>query len=166
MSASWSRHLEMIARSGAEAWPESRIRELRPAMRNWLRQQGHTESDADAGAGRCAEALLATLASEQGHWVLAARPEAAAELAVATREGARIATQGLDRTFVEAGERWIVDYKTSRVEGDAALLAAHAERYRPQLERYAALFAGEGLPLRLAILYAASGRLIELSPQA
>ena len=159
-------YLEMIARSGAEAWPAERIRALRPAMKGWLRQQGHTESDADAGAGRCMAALLTTLASEAGRWVLAARPEAAVELAVATREGDRIATQVVDRTFVEAGERWIVDYKTAPIEGDAAALATHAERYRPQLERYGALFAEEGRPLRLAILYAASGRLIELRPPA
>jgi ATP-dependent exoDNAse (exonuclease V) beta subunit len=65
----------------------------------------------------------------------------------------------VDRSFVEAGERWIIDYKTARPEGD---LAAHAEAYRPQLERYAELFAGEGLPVRTAIFYAALGRLVEI----
>ena len=45
---------------------------------------------------------------------------------------------------------------------DDAALQAHAERCRSQLERYAGLFAEEGLPQRLAIFYAAHGRLVEL----
>lgn len=45
----------------------------------------------------------------------------------------------------------------------AAAMPAHAERHRAQLERYARLFAGEGLPQRLAIFYAAHGRLVELA---
>jgi ATP-dependent exoDNAse (exonuclease V) beta subunit len=70
--------------------------------------------------------------------------------------------QVVDRTFVADGVRWIVDYKTARVDGDEAALACHAEGYRRQLERYAALFSAEGLPRRIAIFYAAYGRLVEL----
>jgi ATP-dependent exoDNAse (exonuclease V) beta subunit len=155
-------YLEMIARSGVPAWPEQRIRALQPVMLGWLRQRGHTESDANAGAERCVAALLATIGSAQGQWVLAPRPQAGAELALTFRDGARIATQVVDRCFVEDGVRWIIDYKTARIDGGEAALRAHAERYRPQLERYAALFAHEGLPLRMAIFYAASGHLLEL----
>ena len=150
-------YLEMIARSGPADWPAQRIADLRPAMRRWLLGRGHTASDADAGVERTASALLATLASADGQWVLAPRAIAAAELALASADGARIATQVVDRTFVEAGVRWVIDYKTARIDGDAA----HAERYRPQLERYAALFRDEGLPVRMAIFYAASGRLLK-----
>jgi len=154
-------YLEMIARSGPQDWPAQRIADLRPAMRRWLLGRGHTESDANTGAERVAAALNATLASTDGQWVLAARATAAAELALSSAEGLHIATQVVDRTFVEAGERWIVDYKTARIAGDEAALRAHAERYRPQLERYAALFRDEGLPVRLAVFYAASGRLLK-----
>ncbi|MFM8893131.1 MAG: ATP-binding cassette domain-containing protein, partial [Planctomycetia bacterium] len=40
---------------------------------------------------------------------------------------------------------------------DDGQLAAHAERHRAQLETYAGLFAGEALPQRLAVFYAAHG---------
>lgn len=67
----------------------------------------------------------------------------------------------IDRIFVAEGCRWIIDYKTARLpESD---LAQRAEGYRPQLERYASLFADAGLPLRLAIFFPLQGRLIELS---
>ncbi|MDX1454397.1 MAG: UvrD-helicase domain-containing protein [Gammaproteobacteria bacterium] len=48
----------------------------------------------------------------------------------------------IDRSFVAAdGRRWIVDYKTSEHEGGDLddFLARERERYRSQLERYAAL---------------------------
>jgi ATP-dependent exoDNAse (exonuclease V) beta subunit len=166
-------YLEMIARDGPDAWPLERIEGLREAMALWFAQQGHGDEEAAEGARRARAALNATLASEQGRWVLAAREGAAAELAVTMAEagadGGRISTQVVDRTFVEGGVRWIIDYKTAEAAeklgaGEAAreALAAHAERYRPQLQRYARLFAGEGLQVRLGIFYAAAGRLVEL----
>ncbi|MBI3525096.1 MAG: UvrD-helicase domain-containing protein [Betaproteobacteria bacterium] len=168
-------YLEMIARDGIETWSSQRLGTLQAAMTLWLTQRGHSNAEAKQGAASAAAALQTTLASEAGRWVLQARPGGAAELAVAQRdtEGGRehpkpndgrqhISTHIVDRSFVEDGQRWIIDYKTTQVE-DAAALPVHAERYRPQLERYARLFAEEGLPLRLAIFYAAHGQLVELA---
>ena len=61
--------------------------------------------------------------------------------------------------------RWIVDYKTvglGESHPDVAALRTHAERYRPQLERYARLFADEGRPVRLAVFYVTYGELVEI----
>jgi len=160
-------YLEMIARSGAEAWSSQRIRALQPAMALWLAQCGHGGADAKRGAARAEAALQTTLASEAGRWVLQSRASGATELAVARldteRGGENISTHIVDRSFVEGGQRWIIDYKTAQVADEKTALQAHAERYRAQLERYARLFADEGLPLRLGIFYAAHGRLVELS---
>jgi hypothetical protein len=62
------------------------------------------------------------------------------------------------------GQRWIIDYKTVDLgdTAESAELTAHAARFRPQLESYAALFAGEGLPRRLAVFYVAHGILASL----
>jgi len=155
------RYLEMIARDGLDAWPVERIRGLRAAMETWLAQQGCGDRDAALGAERVGAILATTLASEPGRWVLQARAGAAAELALQKVSHGDTPLSVVDRTFVEAGTRWIVDYKTARPEGD---LAAHAEGYREQLECYADLFAAEGLPVRCAIFYAALGELVELSP--
>ncbi|MGH9526574.1 MAG: 3'-5' exonuclease, partial [Terriglobales bacterium] len=64
----------------------------------------------------------------------------------------------IDRSFVAQGQRWIADYKLSVHEGGdlAAFLAAQQERYRPQLETYAALLAAANLephPVRLGLYF-------------
>ena len=72
----------------------------------------------------------------------------------------------IDRTFIHAGERWIIDYKTLRlVESEEPIeqrLKSKALTYQPQLERYAALFAKEGLNVRTAIFFPSHGTLIEV----
>ncbi len=157
------RYVEIIAQHGLESWTPRRLNALQPAMQRWLTQHGHAGEDARRGAARVTAALLATLSSEAGRWVLQAREGAAAELALATAEGGRIATHVIDRTFVEHGERWIVDYKSARLgEVSEASMAQQAERYRPQLERYARLFGHEGLPVRKAVFFLAHGRMVEL----
>ena len=56
----------------------------------------------------------------------------------------------------EAGTRWIVDFKLSSHEGGgvAAFLDAERERYRPQLEAYAALLrALDARPTRVGLYF-------------
>ncbi|MBI5920809.1 MAG: UvrD-helicase domain-containing protein [Betaproteobacteria bacterium] len=160
-------YLEMIARSGTAEWSQQRLDALQPAMALWLTQRGHSGAVAKQGAAQAAAIVQATLASAAGRWVLQPRPDSAAELAVARLAGERgrenVATHIVDRCFVEDGQRWIIDYKTTQLDDADAALPGHAERYRAQLERYARLFEEEGLPQRLAIFYAAHGRLVELA---
>ena len=165
-------YLEIIARDGVDAWSAQRVRSLSAAMTLWLSRRGHGATEAKEASARAVACLVATLESSDGRWVLEPREGGAIELALAARSqdavAPRVTTHIVDRSFVEGGSRWIIDYKTARVDGGvddagiAAELVAHAERYRPQLTRYASLFADEGLPLRLAVFYAAIGRLVEL----
>ena len=117
-------------------------------------------------------------ASSAGRWVLAPHDEAAAEQEWSSRDllpGAAAAHQRgfergavnhvIDRIFIAAGCRWIIDYKTVHVPGEAVaepFLQARAEEYRGQLERYAKLFAGSDLPLRMAVFFPLQGILVEL----
>jgi hypothetical protein len=93
--------------------------------------------------------------------VLGAHDESVAEWALSSAAGEAVATHVIDRSFVAGGTRWIIDYKTARIPAGTTL-RRHAERYREQLERYAALFRADGLPIRIAVFYAAQGELIEL----
>ncbi|MDP2823197.1 MAG: DNA helicase, partial [Sulfuritalea sp.] len=118
-----------------------------------------------AGAARVARMLATALASADGRWVLRRRTAAAAELALTSvGAGGMAETRVVDRSFVEDGVRWIIDYKTADLGAgaDAVRLTTHAARYRPQLEAYAELFAAEGLPQRLAVFYVAHGILASL----
>jgi ATP-dependent exoDNAse (exonuclease V) beta subunit len=133
---------------------------LQPAWQRWLRAQGHSVAEAESGAAEALAALSRTLDSATGRWLLAAHPEAAAEQPWSSRDGNAAVNHVIDRIFVADGARWIIDYKTVRLPDDE--LAARAETYRPQLERYAGLFAGDPLPLRLAIFFPLQGILVEL----
>jgi ATP-dependent exoDNAse (exonuclease V) beta subunit len=128
-------------------------------MEVWLGRRSHGDRDASLGAERAVAMLQTTLASDDGRRLLGRHDADSAELSLARAEEQGASTHVVDRTYVDGGVRWIVDYKTAAVDGDAA---AYAERYRPQLERYAALFAGEGLPIRMGVFYTAIGRLIVL----
>ncbi|MCW8874689.1 MAG: PD-(D/E)XK nuclease family protein, partial [Gammaproteobacteria bacterium] len=63
----------------------------------------------------------------------------------------------LDRTFVDAdGTRWIIDYKTGSHAGGGReeFLDREQERYRAQLERYAALLRRiDSRPIRLGLYF-------------
>jgi ATP-dependent helicase/nuclease subunit A len=163
------RCLELVAKNGLENWATlgpaavsmvSRIAALQPAWRRWLRAQGHGEAEAEIGAAEAVAALSRTLDSATGRWLLAAHPEAAAEQAWSSRDGNATVNHVIDRIFVAEGARWIIDYKTVRLPDSE--LAARAETYRPQLERYACLFSGDPWPLRMAIFFPLQGILVEL----
>jgi ATP-dependent exoDNAse (exonuclease V) beta subunit len=162
------RYLEMIANDGLADWPLARCASLEPACLAWLRSQGFAGQAACDAAQRVLQALRTVLQSETGRWILDAHEQAHAEKPLTSRgeDGHGQANHIVDRTFVAAGERWIIDYKTVRCnEADPrTFLRAHAEEnYREQLERYAGLFATSGLPIRAAIFYVLQGELIELA---
>ena len=154
------RCLELVAKNGLENWSTARIGALQPAWRRWLRAQGHGEAEAESGAAEAVAALSRTLDTATGRWLLAAHAEAATEQAWSSRDGNATVNHVIDRTFVAEGTRWIIDYKTVRLPDSE--LAARAEEYRPQLERYAGLFSGDQLPLRMAIFFPLQGILVEL----
>ena len=149
-----------------ESWSAQRVTERHSGFERWLASRGWSPAEARTGATRVVRMLKTTVTSADGQWVLRRRADAGAELALAkVGAGGTAEIRVVDRSFVEDGERWIIDYKTVDL-GDAvdiSRLTAHAERYRPQLESYAALFAGERLPQRLAVLYVAHGILAGLA---
>jgi len=70
----------------------------------------------------------------------------------------------LDRTFVENGTRWIIDYKTSSHGGGdlEGFLDNEASRYREQLQRYqVAMAITETRPIRAALYFPLLDRLCE-----
>lgn len=159
------RYLELIAGEGVTAWRAGRIDALRPAMRRWLGLQGLGQSEVESGADEVATMLCRCIDSPTGRWILARRERAASELALGTRSALGAAVHVIDRTFVEDGVRWIIDFKSAAVPNPTSetVLRQHAERYRLQLARYAALFAGQPEPVRCAVYYTRHDKLVELA---
>ncbi len=158
------RYMEIIAQQGLAAWPVSRIGTLLPAMCHWLRQQGYAESLANASAAKVEQLLISTLNSSEGQWVLQSRESAAVELALMKLTGDGAKKYIVDRTFIDSGTRWIIDYKTTELSAAASIedVQSAAESHRKQLENYAALFADEGLPLKCAVFFMHIGKLVLL----
>lgn len=154
------RCLESIVRQGLAAWPLERLDACAAGWQHWLRAQGLSAADTALALTETRQALANTLQSPRGRWLLADHPESDVEQGWTTRDGDGNAQHIIDRVFVADGERWIIDYKN--VRAPLAALPARAEDYRPQLERYAALFTRDPRPIRLAVWFALQGELVEL----
>jgi ATP-dependent exoDNAse (exonuclease V) beta subunit len=152
------RWLQRIAGRGAEqlVWDEQRIGALAARVEQELGQLGLPAGERPTAVARVLAALRASLGDERGRWVLAGRAGAASELRLTGVDGGRLVNVAIDRTFVDAGVRWVIDYKTGTHEGAGcdAFLDREVERYRAQLERYAQLMAGLGPePVRCGLYF-------------
>lgn len=156
------RCLELVARQGLVAWPLDRLAQRQPAWERWFKARGYSTAEIEVACRETLQALEATLGCEHGRWILSGHEAAGSEQAWSSCDAAgRQINHVIDRVFVDQGVRWIIDYKTVRLP--EAELPAKAESFRPQLARYAGLFADQPLPLRLAVFFTLQGRLIELS---
>ena len=137
------RTLQLIGREGVARWPLQRIEALTPGFRLALARQGVPETKLDQAVQRVHEALRRTLGDTKGAWLFDPQhSEAKSEFALTLIEHGKPVTSIMDRSFVDTkGIRWIIDYKTSTHEGGGldAFLDREQERYRGQLERYAAV---------------------------
>jgi ATP-dependent exoDNAse (exonuclease V) beta subunit len=135
------RWLQRIAEDALEGWTAERVDRLRFRFRTELGQRGVPAGELERAAELVATALKNSIADERGRWLLGPHPEARSEYRIRTVAGRQI----IDRVLTdESGERWVVDFKTSSHSGaDAeAFLERERERYREQLERYAAALGG------------------------
>ena len=150
------RELLRLARGGAPTGPAEEA-----APRRFLDELAELGVPADrraAAVERVVTAVRRTLDDERGRWLLDPRHVSAdGELALTGRVDGDVVSVVIDRTFVdEQGTRWVVDYKTSSHEGAGldVFLDSEQARYRPQLERYAALVRHLGPePVRLGLYF-------------
>ena len=110
-----------------------------------------------AALPRVVDALTTSLGDERARWILSAHADAQNELRLTSVLDGVVTHIAIDRTFVDAaGTRWIIDYKTGIREGADrdGFLDNEQQRYREQLDRYAAAMAGiDARPIRLALYF-------------
>jgi ATP-dependent exoDNAse (exonuclease V) beta subunit len=150
--------LQQIAQEGLKAWDGERIAQRSALARAALQLEGVADAELARAHARVLDALRHTIDDPRGRWLLSeTHRDARCEYRLAGQIDGVLINVTLDRTFIDdKGVRWIVDYKTSVHEGAgvAAFLDRELERYRPQLERYARLFARiETRPLRLGLYF-------------
>ena len=149
--------LQKIAEEGVALWGGRRIDRERPRYIDALRRLGVAADRLEESAARVVEALTATLDDERGRWILSDHHDAHCEYALSGMEGDQMVNLIIDRVFVDdAGVCWIIDYKTSGgdVVDEAAFMDAEQEKYRTQLERYAAFMSQlEARPIMMALYF-------------
>ncbi|MFP5306154.1 MAG: UvrD-helicase domain-containing protein, partial [Gammaproteobacteria bacterium] len=151
----YHRWVQLIAEDGVAQWSAARCAGLREVLVEDLRREGVPEGRLDDAAARVLRALHNTLEDVRGRWLLdSAHAAAASEIRLSVLDGGHARQLVIDRSFIDAGTRWIVDFKTSTHEGgDAAgFVRRELERYRPQLEGYRAALRRLGAePVRAAL---------------
>ena len=121
-------------------WDKALIQSKRAWFRQALKQQGVGEEESHWASQLVEEALVNMIIDERGQWLLSTEHQQQNnEYALSGVAQDKVISIKIDRTFVDAdGTRWIVDYKTSRHEGEdvESFLDQQQERYREQLEKY------------------------------
>jgi len=138
------RWLQRIADDELRGWDAKRVDALKKRFEKELERRGVPHSDLKVSGELVTTALKNAISDERGRWVLGPHPEAQSEHRIRVSGAAGANTYIVDRIFRTAEDvRWIVDYKTSRHEGAdvEAFFEREKERYRSQLERYAAALA-------------------------
>jgi ATP-dependent exoDNAse (exonuclease V) beta subunit len=158
VGTAFHRCIRLLAEEPGASRAADRIRSLRAAQEFMLRDLGVPDAELERAADDVEIALRNLLDDERGRWLFdGAHAEPRNEYALSGLHRGMLASVILDRTFVAGdGTRWIVDYKTSRHEGPDldAFLDRERERYRAQLDRYAAILSGlDRRPIRLGLYF-------------
>ena len=160
------KYLCRIAGEGLSEWNDERVSMEKGRMTAMLCQLGLNKGEAEETAKKGIEIVIRTIKDEVGRWSLDNHPEGHSELPITGVVDGKIIHAVIDRTFVDNGIRWIIDYKTSLHEGGnlEAFLEEEKERYRRQLDTYERILraAGEKMEIRKGLYYSALPAWIEL----
>jgi ATP-dependent exoDNAse (exonuclease V) beta subunit len=158
--------LQRIVHEGLEHWPIERIAAERPAIAASLLNAGVMSSvmsgvtssasggELEQGITRVSSALERTLQDERGRWLLSPHPEQRSELAVSAVIDGELQHVRIDRTFIDGGTRWLIDYKiTQHLGGDPnRFMQSQVDKYRPDMQRYVRVMrALDPRPIRCAL---------------
>jgi ATP-dependent exoDNAse (exonuclease V) beta subunit len=151
------RTLKQIANEGVDNWTTQRIQQLPTAWAAQLKEQGILATNTELNS--LSDSINRMLGDPKGQWILQSHPQAQCEQALGydQPEQNRAGTSVIDRTFVDQGERWIIDYKFSKPaadESEAQFVAKQSRAYKGQLRHYANLYKGlEDNPVRCALYF-------------
>ncbi len=132
------RFLQRIAREGVMHWDAKRVASERPSIAAALLCAGVMGSELEKAIARVSGALRRTLEDERGRWLLSPHPEHQCEFAVSAVIEGKVEHVRVDRTFIEDGTRWLIDYKvTEQLGGDPhRFVQMQIDKYRPDMQRY------------------------------
>ena len=152
------RLLRQIADEGIARWSDERIAAQRDRVAREFAALGFTGAESGSAVEQVLAAMQSTLNDARGRWLFdPTHADARSEHGVTGWRDGVFTHSVLDRSFVDVeGTRWIVDFKLSRHEGAGreAFLDRELERYRTQLEDYAAIMRTlDHRPIRLGLYF-------------
>ncbi|MGG5141665.1 UvrD-helicase domain-containing protein [Alcaligenes ammonioxydans] len=145
--------LEKLGREGLDPWPVERLQQSRTVMRRQLLRAGVPSTYLDEAAQSLFEAIIATVQTERGRWLLG--------VSRAYREWSLLDVSGrvsiIDLAISQEDHWLVVDYKTGRPAEHESLddfKARMLDRYAPQLQRYCEqVQALDGRPAQAALYF-------------
>jgi len=142
------RTIQQIAEDGIGDWTTDRLKSEEKNFTKLLHQYGAPLDERKKAINYIIDALTNILNDECGQWILSNEHDGRRnEFPVSGVVNNRLIKRVIDRTFLDKDRvRWIIDYKTSPHEGTDLddFLNKQKEKYKPQLEEYAALMEGFG----------------------
>lgn len=157
------RCLARITTEGAECWSAARIKRQTPYWAAQLRSLGLNGQLLVDALDKIELGLSRTLSDPNGQWILRGDHEhSACELDLWSGQGNSARNSIIDRTFIDDGTRWIIDYKSSEPKANQSLEAfarQETDHYREQLQRYRKLFETEALTVKTALYFPLLSRL-------
>jgi ATP-dependent helicase/nuclease subunit A len=156
------------------AYTEEELSAILPQdYRQWwqlqLRRLHVPVNDMETAITSVESAVSSVLADPRGRWVLSCeREQAHSEYALSSlRTDGRLAEHLVDRTYVENGTRWVVDYKSAVPDSGQALeefLEQQVTHYAQQMQRYRDLFISmEAQPVKCALYFTSIPHWLELN---
>lgn len=132
------RILRQITLDGIGNWDQAKIREMTPFWLRQLAQLGVTPREGEARIEKIGRCIHHLLSDSQAQWLLNnCHTESACEYEILYGDQPKKIV--IDRTFVDKGTRWIVDYKTSCPASSESLddfIQREKEAYSKQLGFY------------------------------
>jgi ATP-dependent exoDNAse (exonuclease V) beta subunit len=161
--------LQRIAMEGPLLWDAERLAGAKPAISAALLRAGVVRDALQQGIARVSEALSKTLEDERGRWLLSPHTEHRCEFAVSAVIDGQLQHVRVDRTFVEDGTRWLIDYKiTEQLGGDPRrFVQMQLDKYHSDMLRYIrVLRAFDSRPVRCALYLPLMGKFcaVEIEP--
>jgi len=151
------RLLQLIGERGLASWiTADDMKTAGMWCRHYLSQRGVRGEKARVIIEMTGQAIKTCVTSSRGQWILSDHQDARCEHKLTVVLLGQARNLVLDRTFVEDGTRWIIDYKTSSHAGGdlEGFLDNEADRYREQLQGYRdAVALTETRPIKTALYF-------------
>jgi ATP-dependent helicase/nuclease subunit A len=149
--------LQSIANNGVDWWTQQATDSKSQYVQRLLRQNGLTDTDGNI-TSTIIEMLDKTVNDEKGSWIVSPHEEAESELRLSYVTADGVEDISIDRTFIDNGVRWIIDYKTAGTDNEnlEAFLKKQRTQYNKQMQKYkTAISQIDHRPIKLGLYFPA-----------